>query len=388
MRRPSRGFHVHLLIDSLGHGGAETLLSHFAQGALAAGIDVSVAYLHPRTESVESLQRLGIEPTYVPVRSLLHPRDRRAVRDHLQAVAPDLLHTHLGTSDVLGSKAARSLRIPSVSTLHVMDWEGIGRGLGREQVKLRFLARTRRRCAARVIAVSEAARRSYVEHGLDSPAHVVTAHNGVLDETRPGGGARIRDELGIGRDELVVGMVGVLRGGKGHDVAINAVAALRVRFTAIRLLVVGEGTERARLEALAREREAPVAFCGFRDDVQQVLDAVDVVAHPSSIDALPTALIEAMAAGVPVVATDVGGIPELVGDGQTGLLIPSPSSADVPASAGDLASALATVLDDPELRRRLGQAGRQRFEAAFTAERWIERLVPIYEEALSGATRT
>ena len=99
------------------------------------------------------------------------------MREHLAEVSPDILHTHLGYADLLGGAAARHLDIPAVSTIHVMEWSGGPR----EQLKLQLMARARRRCSARVITVSEAARRNYLARGWDRPGHVVAVHNGIVD---------------------------------------------------------------------------------------------------------------------------------------------------------------------------------------------------------------
>ena len=368
--------HVHVLIDSLGRGGAETLLADYAVGARAAGISVSVGHLHLLTETAGRLRELGIEPTCVPIRGLLRVADHRAVRAHLAAVAPDLLHTHLGASDVLGGAGARALRIPSVSTVHVMDWIWL-RGV-RDRLKLRLIAAARHHFATRVIMVSDAARESYLGRGWDRPDRVVTVHNGVVDRSSPGTGREIRRQLGIASDELVVAMVGVLRGGKGHGVAAGAVRLLRERFPKLRLLILGDGPDRDTIECSTRDLGDRIVFGGFRDDVQSVLDAVDVLVQPSSFDAFPTAVLEAMAARVPAVATAVGGIPEIIDDGESGYLIAAPRDAETPASAEELARALTPLLGDRELRLRIGHRGRERFEARFTADRWLERLLPVY----------
>jgi glycosyltransferase involved in cell wall biosynthesis len=373
---------VQVLIDSLARGGAETLLAEFAQGARAQGLEIDVAHLRDQTETAARLRALGIEPQHLPVTSLAGPAGHRAVRAHLAARRPDLVHTHLGTSDVVGSLAARSLGIPCVSTLHVMDWLWLR--AGRDRVKLRFAAAVRRRCAARVIAVSAAARASYLAQGWDRADHVVAVHNGVVDRAAPGAGGAIRRELGIEADELVLAMVSVLRGGKGHLVAADAVRALAGRFPRLRLVIVGEGPERAVIERATADLADRVLFAGFRDDVQRLLDAADVLVHPSSFDAFPTALLEAMAAGVPVIATRVGGIPEIVEDGHTGLLLPPPANAEAAVDPRALVAALTPLLGDPERRRRLGAAGRRRFETHFSADRWLDRLMPIYEAALAG----
>jgi glycosyltransferase involved in cell wall biosynthesis len=374
--------HVHVLIDSLARGGAEALLADYAVGAHAAGISVSVAHLHPCTGTAGRLRELGIDPTCVPIRGLLRAADHRAVRAHLAAVAPDLLHTHLGASDVLGGVGARALGIPSVSSVHVMDWIWL-RGF-RDRLKLRLIASARHHSARRVIMVSEAARRSYLARGWDRPDRVVTVHNGIVDRGNPGSGREIRRELGIASHDLVVAMVGVIRGGKGHDVAAGAVQLLREGFPKLRLLILGDGPDRAMVERSTRDLGDRIVFGGFRDDVQRVLDAVDVLVQPSSFDAFPTALLEAMAARVPAVATAVGGIPEIIDDGDSGYLISAPRDAETPASAEELARALTPLLADRELRFRIGNRGRERFEARFTADRWLERLLPLYDLAVRG----
>lgn len=369
---PPRPLRVHVLIDSLGLGGAETLVAEFAIAARAADLSVSVGYLDAAGAAIDRLRDAGVEPVHVPVHSLLAARDHKAVRDHLAAVRPDLLHTHLGYADLLGGLAARRLGIRSVSTLHVTAWSGTTR----ERARFRLTALARRRCATRVIAVSEAARRSYLETGWEHAERVVTVHNGIADSAVAGAGAAIRRELGIAPDELVLGMVSVLRGRKGHEAAGAAAELLAGRFPRLRLLIVGDGPKRAQTEHALAALGDRALFAGYRDDVIGVLDAVDILVHPSSIDAFPTALLEAMAARVPIVATAVGGIPEAVVDGETGFLTPAPATGEI------LARALEPLLADPQLRLRMGARGRERFETEFRADRWIGRLLRVYETVL------
>jgi glycosyltransferase involved in cell wall biosynthesis len=373
-RRPP--IRVHALIDSLTRGGAEMLLADMAAGAATADIRFSVGYLSDEDGSPAAvrLRERGVEPVLVPVSGLVKPSAFRDVRRHLAGVRPDLLHTHLGYSDAIGGAAARSLRIPTVSSIHLMAWESDLR----ERARLRLMAAVRRRCAARVITVSEAARRAFVEAGWDAPERVTTIHSGIAAEPRPGAGAQVRASLGLGRDDTVVAMVSVVRPGKGHDVAIRAVEALSARYPALRLLIVGEGRARADVERLAAPLGHRVVMTGHRDDFMEVLDAADLVVHPSSRDAFPTALLEAMAAGVPVVATAVGGIPEMIEPGRTGLLI------EAPPGWQRLAEAIDSLLGEPKRLRQLGAAARDRFEREFTAERWAERLRAVYDEAIAG----
>jgi glycosyltransferase involved in cell wall biosynthesis len=375
-----RTIRVHALISSLTWGGAEMLLSDFAAGAPTAGIELSVGFLEDRdgNPAAARLRSQGIEPILAQIRGprpMLSRSDHCTVRRHLADVRPDVLHTHLGYADMLGGVAARSLKIPTVSTLHTMGWKHLGRS--REYAKERLMALVRRRCIGRVITVSEAARRAYLETGWDRPDRVVTVHNGVAIQPRPGAGRAVRSELGLGSDDLVVAMVTVLRPGKGHDVAVAAVRALHERFPHLKLLIVGDGPGRAEVERLAAPIGPAAVLTGHRDDVAAVLDAADVLLHPTLIDAFPTVLMEGMAAGVPIVATAVGGIPEIVEHGRTGMLIDSPP--DPERVAGELSP----LLESAELRSHLGARGRERFEREFTAESWARRLRPIYDAALS-----
>lgn len=376
-----RPIRVHALIDGLGWGGAEMLLGDFAAGAATAGIQLSVGFLKERDGSPAAarLRAQGVEPVQVPVTRLLEPSALRTVRRHLAEVRPDVVHTHLGYSDFLGGIAARSLGVPAVSTMHITEWEW-ERGR-RDSTKLLLFARARRHCMGRVITVSEAMRASYLRTGWDRPHRVVTVHNGIVGRGRPGSSPAVRASLGLGPEHVVLAMVTVLRIGKGHDVAVAAVQELLVRFPDVRLLILGDGPDRSEIQRLAARLGDAVVLAGHRDDVMAVLDAVDVLVHPSHVDALPTALLEAMAAAVPVVATSVGGIPEIVVHRRTGILV------EAPPQPRALADALVPLLLDRELRRRLGAAGRARFQQHFTAERWAERTRVVYDELLRDATR-
>jgi glycosyltransferase involved in cell wall biosynthesis len=376
-----RRLRVHTLIDSLGTGGAETLLGDLAAGALQGGIDFSVAYLHHEGPPAARLRELGIRPERVPIHSLVGPGDFRRVRAHIARVRPDVLHTHLGYSDFLGGIAARSLGIPAVSTLHVMEWD---RGL-REWVKLTLQAFARIACCQRVICVSDAQRASYLAAWPARRARVVTVHNGIAATPRPGSGRAVRAGLGIGPGEPVVSMVTVLREGKGHDVALEAVGEVRRRFPGLRLLILGEGPAEAAIAARATPLGESVILTGHRRDVMEVLDASDVLLHPTSMDAFPTTLLEAMVAGVPIVASSVGGIPEIVEDGRHAVLVPAPPV------AADVGRVLEGLLSDPGRRGMLAAAARTRFDGRFTIEAWIDRLLPLYEDAVAesrGARRT
>jgi glycosyltransferase involved in cell wall biosynthesis len=374
---------VHTLIDSLSWGGAETLLGDLAAGAPSAGIELSVGYLLERggSPAAAALRERGVEPVHVAGGRLLDVRALGRVRRHLRALAPDVVHTHLQMADVQGTLAARSLGIPAVSTLHLVAGQPTGTASdagARGRARARLAALVRRRAGARVLAVSDAARHAYLATGWDVPSHVVTVHNGIARSADPAAGAAVRAELGIAPDALVVSMVTVLRPGKGHDLAVGAVRELLGRFPTLRLLVCGDGPAREEIRALVEPLGEAAILAGHRSDAMAVLSASDVLLHPTRMDAFPTALLEAGAARVPVVATAVGGIPEIVEDEAMGLLLPAP------ATVGTVTDALAQLLGDPPLRARLGAAAHARFEERFTAQRWAARLRAVYDEVLAA----
>jgi glycosyltransferase involved in cell wall biosynthesis len=363
------------MIDSLAWGGAEMLLGELAGGAAAHGLLLSVSQLHDADEgpSAVRLRGAGVEPQLLSAGGLLAPGTLRRVRRHLAAVRPDVLHTHLQYADLLGGAAARTLGLPAVSTLHVLD----PRADRRDRVRARMAATVRRRCHARVLAVSEHLRGAYLARGADRPSHVQTVHNGIAARAAPGGGARVRAELGIGAGELVVAMVAVLRPGKGHDLAVAAMDDVRRTLPGVRLLIAGDGPARDDVARVAARLGEGARMIGHRDDIMAVLDAADLLLHPSRADAFPTVLLEALAAGVPIVASAVGGIPEIVEDGRTGVLVAPP------LEPGAFAAPLARLLADRELRGALARRGRERFDAEFTVERWAARLRGVYEDVLA-----
>lgn len=372
---------VHALVDSLTFGGAELLLAELGAAAPGAGIDLSVGYLLERNGSPAAarLRAAGVEPTLVGIPPRLYTKAVWLVRRHLALQSADIVHTHLIGADLAGVLAARSLGLPVVSTIHSVE-AGFSAAEGlRDRARDGLRTLITRTFAARVIAVSEEARAAHLAHRGGSPDRVVTIHNGVARRARPGAGASVREQLGLEPDQLVVATLSTLRPVKAQEVAIEAVARLRGRFPRLRLLIVGEGSARPELERRAAAHGDLVHMAGFRDDTMAVLDAADVLVHPSRQEAFPTALLEAMAAGVPQVATAVGGIPEIVEDGSTGLLVKAPPD---PRAFADK---LSLLLGDRALRLRLGRCGKERFEQRFEARAWVERLRAVYEEVLESA---
>jgi glycosyltransferase involved in cell wall biosynthesis len=365
------------VIDHLAMGGAEMLLGQFAAAAPRAGIRLHVACFEHSDGSpaAEPLRRLGIEPVHFDIGGRPGRRHLRAMRAHIRAVRPDIVHTHLGTADLIGGLAARTLGVPAVSTIHQV----LQPASGSRRVKNAVFMVGRRMCDARVITVSDSARRAYLEQSRGMDRRVVRIYNGIDVTPQAGSGRAVRRELGVAEDELLVGMVSALRPEKAHDLAIEAIAMLRERFPKLRLLIAGQGRGAAELRALAEPLGDTVLLAGRRTDVMSVLDSLDVCLHPSRMDAFPTTLIEALAASTPVLASAVGGIPEIIDDGHTGVLVPAPPS------AAAVVDALAVLLEDPARRGELAAAGRASYERRFTAGPWVERTRALYDAVLAEA---
>ena len=368
--------HVLEVVAGLHAGGAEMLVSEFARVAPEVGVRVSVCGLDGSSDgpAAERLRALGLDPHGLGLRALFNPGDLRRLRRHVAAVSPDVVHTHLTYPDIAGGLVARSLGLPAVSTIHS---DHFGSGL-RERAKDGLAARVRRHCCRGVIAVSARARRTYLDTGWDSEQRVVTVRNGVSAEARPGTGAEIRRELGIDPAATVALMLSVLRPEKQHTTGIEAVRIALERHPGLRLIVAGDGPERPAIEAAAARLGGAAQLLGHREDPMELLDASDLLLHSSSTEAFPTAMVEAMAASVPVVAIAVGGIPEIVRDGENGLLI------DPPGTPSGLAGEIGKLIDDESLRRRLGAAGRRHYESELTGTAWARRLRAVYDEVLAG----
>jgi len=267
-----------------------------------------------------------------------------------------------------------------VTTEHVVQRAASRYPLGSAVVAA--LVRRANRSVDRIITVSEMSRQAYVENYGGDPARVLAIRNGVdLDRFRAlPDRAASRQSLGLRREDIVTTVVGRLVPGKGHAAAIESVSALAGRVPRLRLLVVGDGplaSDLARLAAAMRVRDR-VVFAGTRHDIDAVLSASDLLLLASEAESLPFAVLEAMAAALPVVATAVGALAEAVEDGVTGRLVP----------VGDpdaLAGALADVLTSPDRGAAMGIAGRARAEAAFDARSNHRRVAQLYDELLEAA---
>ncbi len=371
------------LVDSLGIGGAEALTVPFARTIDRSQLDLRVVSIHASEGwIVDRLRDSNIPVIVLGGRNL---RDIAAFRRLLAIVRDDkieLIHAHLAYATIWSAIVSRLAGVPAVATLHVTP--AAARAL-RPSARHRILTRVRdalmkklaNRWTRSVITVSAALRDEYVDDGLES-SKVRVIHNGIEVERfrRPREEARrqLETEFDIPSGVPIAVTVSVLRPAKGIEVLLEAIAQVPHAV----FLIIGDGPIREELMALARQRGVAerIRWAGFRNDVDSLLAGCDVFVHPSLDDAFPTVLLEALAAGLPIVASNVGGIPEIVTDGTTGKLVP-------PGNASQLADSVASLLHDPVELQSMRDAALVSGDG-FSTQVWVQRLTALYREVLNG----
>ncbi len=304
------------------------------------------------------------------------PRAILRVRRLLKETHCDLVHTHLLRSDLFGGAAARWTRTPAiVSTAYAIG--------AYRRAKLRKTDRLLDAATAMLpthtIAVSEAVKRDCVERLRMDPNRVTVIHTGIdpPSEFNAEAAKSLRREWGASSGDTLIVTVARLSYEKGIDTLIDAAAILRDTHPHARVFVVGDGPDEHGLDDQIHRRGVAdrVQLVGFHADVWPVFKAADIVCMPSKSEGMPNVLLEAMAAGCPVVATQVGGVPEAMTSGENGLLVE-------PNDASALASALASLIDDAPMAQRLASAARRSVEQRFLARDVVGKYAAFYERLL------
>jgi glycosyltransferase involved in cell wall biosynthesis len=369
--------HVLTLTDSLGPGGAERVAVELAVRAdptrFQRSLCVTRSEAPNRTaqDSIGRMQAEGVNVLRMDRRTRADLRAWRPLIGYLRSSRVDILHAHKFGSNVWAAVLGRLLRVP-VIVAHEHTWSFEGQPL-RKLVDRTIVARG----SDVVIAVSEADRRRMIEL-VGMPANrVVLIPNGIPTPP-PDDGAAIRAELGFGEDVPILALTAVLRDQKAIDVMLKAMAHLRTTQPLAQLLIVGSGDQtRLRAEASRLGVADAVTFMGSRADVSKILAASDVGVLSSDFEGMPLAVLEYMAASLPVVATDVGGVPQIVDHGRSGLLV-------APRDPAALAGAIETVLSDRALASSMGKAGHARQQREFSVELMAERVSRLYDSLLAG----
>jgi len=357
------------LLKVQGIGGAEQHLLQLLPALRERGIDARVLSLDAGGDS-ERFHR-ALDDRQIPWRRVAtgfdaSPRLAGAVVKAVRTEQPDLLHTHMVHGDIYGSIAATALRIPFVSSRHNDDRYLLG--------PFRYVDRAFMRGARQLIAISDSVREFLIRAGLPE-AKLRTIHYG-LDELPSAPSEVTPAQAGISADALLVLAIGRLIEQKDHETLLLAFGQLREQQPSARLAILGWGVLEQQTQALVQELGlGDVVVLPGRVEPRAWLERADIFAHTSRWEGFGIVLLEAMLAGLPVVATRVSAVPEIVADRETGLLVEAGDAAAV-------ATALNELLDDPAERSSLGQAGVARARAEFSVARMTRRTVDVYRDAV------
>jgi glycosyltransferase involved in cell wall biosynthesis len=366
---------------SLDSGGLERVVLDLLREGQSLGQNVSVLCLERTGTLAVEARALGAQVLCAEKRPGLRWGTVSTVAAILRDLRPDVVHSHQVAALLYAGPAARRAGVPLVvHTEHNNHLRKQGSTLGRFKRKL--LARAAGRYARRFFCVSGDILAAVQEHRLYPPDRTVVVPNGIdlapFDE--PTDRAAVRRSVGIPHDAPLVGTVGRLNDVKRQDLLIRAFVRVNRSVPTAHLLLVGDGPEMCRLRELAATLglAGAVHFAGYQSKPQPLLRSMDVFALTSRIEGMPLAVLESCAAGVPVVSSRVGGLPEFIEDGHNGFLF----------EYGDedaLVNRLVQVLTDRDLAGRVGQTARERVRAGFSAAAMAGRYHRHYVELLGAA---
>jgi glycosyltransferase involved in cell wall biosynthesis len=367
---------VHLLAPAR-IGGLERVVQGLALGQARRGDDVTVVAVGEEPMTNDHPFRVPLDLAHIPLREVVVPprryrAERRAIAAECRELAPEVVHSHGSRTDVVDGAVIRRLGVPTVSTLH---------GWTRGSLKNRFYeylhVRSLRRFDA-VIAVSDPIARRLASDGVPVD-RVYLLRNGfaAVADPMPRRDARRLLELPSPETARVVGWVGRLSLEKGIDVFVDAMA--RLRNEDVVACVVGDGAERDRERAHAERVGAPIIWKGMIPLASRLSPAFDVFVQSSRTEGTPIALLEAIAAETPIVATRVGGVPDVVSANEAMLVAP-----DDPAA---LAEAIRDVLANPKAAAERARRAKDRLATAFSADAWLDRHEEIYARAAAERRR-
>jgi L-malate glycosyltransferase len=354
-------------------GGAERLIAEVVRGLDRRRYDPMVCCIQARGELAAEIEQAGI-PVFCLERMKSKRFDWGAVRDLanlLRRERIDLVHTHLYHANLYGRLAAWRAGVPAIATVH--------NTYTRPKLHRRLINRLLSRASSRVIAVSEDIRRDLIRYDGVRPDKILTITN-AIDIARietPISRQEARQRLGIPDHVLAIGCVARLEEQKGHRFLLEALTVLKG--IPLRVFFVGDGRLRQTLEeqAVSLGVAQSTTFLGTRQDVPEILKALDVYVMPSLWEGLSIAMLEAMAAALPVVISDVGGVSQVVGNDEYGIRVP-------PGNAAELARAIRSLCAEPQRRAALGARAKQRVLENFSLDAMLRELTKVYEEATPG----
>ena len=330
---------------------------------------------HPVADYLESLKQQGIATHPVAIHHDIGPFCFWAVLKYLKQIKPILVHTHLMHGDLYGIAAARCAGIKTiVSSKHNDD-------AFRLRQPLKTINYMLNRNTSKIITISNWIAR-FTQNAEGAAREIIrTIYYGIEPAQTSSDRNALRASLNMGKEDIVVGIIARLVEQKGHRYLIDGFAKAVMENQKLRLLIVGSGELEGELKKQVKREnlQEKVIFTGYRSDTVDLLNAIDIFAHPSLWEGFGLSVLEAMNMGKPVVATNVSALPELVEDTVTGFLVP-------PRDASALADALLKLAANPSLRQQMGASGQQRCRSFFSVDRMVQETRSLYAEVLASQT--
>lgn len=356
------------LIETSGPGGAEKMLISLVEHLNKEKYKSTICLLKDGWLN-SKLKERGLETIIIPQNRSLDFMWLLQLIKVLKERDIHLMHAHEFAMNTYGSLTSLITKIPIVTTVH-------GKNYYHEKWRRRWAYRFASR-QSKMVVVSENIKKFLINNVGIKNGDLLTIYNGTninLHQAKNELRDRIKMELRIDKDQPVIGTVGNLYPVKGHTYLLNAAAIVKRTFPTAIFLIAGRGQLLPQLQEEAKELSIKdnVRFLGFREDIPLLLQAMDIFVLPSISEGLPLAALEAMANEKPVIATDVGGIPEVVIDGTSGFLVPS-KTPEV------LAEKILLLLANRDLSLRLGKEGRVRVEKEFSLKKMIRKYEKLYD---------
>ncbi len=363
------------LISSIGYFGAENVivqLSHELNNTrsceVASGVIKNLAA--PHVEVADESKKLGIESVIFPCRGKFDLNTLFQLRRFCKGKKIDIIHSHGYKANLYAFFSTLSLPIALVATCH--NWLG-------DDPKMKLFASLDRfflRNFSYIATVSVELRDKIIQGNI-SPKRITTIRNGIdltrFEDKKDSG--KLKSALGIPEQNQVIGTVGRISAEKGHVHFLNQAKTIEKEHQGTTFLIVGDGELQEELQKKYREKN--IIFTGLRSDLPELYDCMDIFVLPSLTEGLPMVLLEAMASRLPVVATAVGSVPDLVKDHKTGFLVE-------PADEKSLQDRLLYLLREPEKRRAMGEAAYYLVKEGYSSAMMAKEYLSVYRQVITG----
>jgi glycosyltransferase involved in cell wall biosynthesis len=355
-----------------GISGSENHLLTLLPGLVKRGVKIGVVMLvepgKPVNKFSEKLEEFGIDVFRVQIGFDISLPAFLRIRKIIISQKPDVVHTHLIHGDLYGILAAKSSGVKKIISSKHNDNEFRKRSLSR------ILNRYLNNQADKIIVISKALQRFYKKYEKGDPDKIEVIYYGLNKFTKSQQDRNLRKKLGYHERNIVFGIIARLNKQKGHTYLLNAFKEVSNRYKDARLLIVGDGELKKELQKKTRYLGLSdfVCFLGHREDIADIYNVFDVFIHPSLWEGFGLVFLEAMSFSLPVIATRVSAIPEIVNDRVTGILVPSKSDIE-------LRKSMIWMIENPEKRTRMGQEGKNRIDLCFPVGKMVEKTLDIYK---------